>query len=97
MFEKYYKQLLEYYRDKAVEAYEEEYTWSDYQNDRMSDWYDESLLPTTPKTSSASSMLEELEEAEEYQKRLSLCPECGTKNFDTETAICMNCGFNALM
>lgn len=42
-----------------------------------------------------SSKLEELEEAVDYRKHLVFCPECGTESaFDTETGICLDCGFN---
>jgi hypothetical protein len=41
------------------------------------------------------SFLEELEDLEAYRKRLDRCPECGANNtFDSETRICINCGFN---
>jgi len=43
------------------------------------------------------SMLEELEDADTYRERLTSCPECGgATTFDTETGICINCGFNTL-
>lgn len=43
------------------------------------------------------SMLEELEDADVYRERLTSCQECGgTATFDTETGICINCGFNTL-
>ena len=41
------------------------------------------------------SMLEELEEADVYRERLTSCQECGgATTFDSETGICINCGFN---
>lgn len=45
--------------------------------------------------SEPASFLEELEEPEAYRERLELCPECGANStFDSETGICINCGFN---
>lgn len=42
------------------------------------------------------SMLEELEDTEVYHARLIQCPECGETDFDPDTGICGNCGFNIL-
>jgi hypothetical protein len=33
LFEKYYKDLLEHYREYAIEAFEDSYSWSDYMSD----------------------------------------------------------------
>ena len=35
-----------------------------------------------------------LEELEASDSHLTLCPECGKETFDTETGICVDCGFN---
>jgi hypothetical protein len=40
------------------------------------------------------SKLAELEDTDEYSKRLTTCPECGEKSYDTETSFCISCGFN---
>lgn len=83
--EKYTDKLKDYYEEAAVQAFQEENHGS------YDEWYSnywESLK--------TSSNLEKLEEAADYKKRLSLCPECGTESFDSETGICMNCGFSTL-
>lgn len=84
LFEKYYNELLAYFKDDAKEAFENEMSWEEYQ-DRRSSW-NESV--------NSKSMLEELEEAEDYSKRLTMCPECGETSYDVETGFCISCGFN---
>jgi hypothetical protein len=84
LFEKYYNELLDYFKDDAKEAFENEMSWEEYQ-DRRSSW-NESV--------NSKSMLEELEEAEDYSKRLTMCPECGETSYDPETGFCISCGFN---
>ena len=83
--EKYNNELKDHYEEAAREAFQEENHGS------YDEWYGnywESLK--------TSGNLEKLEEAADYRKRLSLCPECGTDSFDSETGICVNCGFNIL-
>lgn len=97
LFDKYYDNLLDFYRDAAREAYESDYTYSDYEIDRMeaaadAAHYDESY----GSTNTSESLVEKLEESDEYKKRLTICPECGTERFDHETGICINCGFNII-
>jgi hypothetical protein len=41
-------------------------------------------------------LLEELEDSDVYRSRLTMCPECGENEFDPDTGICGNCGFNIL-
>ena len=79
LFEKYHDQLLTYFREAAIEAFETGYSWDDYVTE-----YNES-----------TSFLEELEDSASYHNRLAPCPECGSnQSFDHETGICINCGFN---
>jgi hypothetical protein len=97
LVDKYYDNLLDFYRDAAREAYESDYTYSDYEIDRMeaaadAAHYDESY----GSINTSESLLEKLEESDEYKKRLTTCPECGTERFDQETGICINCGFNII-
>jgi hypothetical protein len=87
LFDKYYEQLLVYYKDDAEEAFCDSVSWDDYQELRY-DRFDESCA--------TKSVLEELEESEDYRQRLTMCPECGTDSFDLETGICINCGFSTL-
>lgn len=89
LFEKYYKNLLEFYREYATSSCQDNYD-SGYEN--FDDFYFEDI----DKNTIGHSMLEELEESEDYRNRLTLCPECGTNSFGPETCICMNCGFNTL-
>lgn len=84
LFEKYYNQLLEYFKDDATEAFENEFTWDEYVASKAN--WNESCSP--------KSMLEELEDADEYNKRLTMCPECGETSYDAETGFCISCGFN---
>ena len=94
LFDKYYEQLLVYYKEDATEAFNNSVSWDDYQDyeaDRRAEWrsgFDESCA--------TKSMLEELEEPEEYRQRLTTCPECGDNTFDIETGVCINCGFTTL-
>lgn len=81
LFEKYYKELLKYYREAAREEFQDNYSFSDYEAD---------LYECSDKTS----MLETLEDAAEYNKRLTACPECGEHSYDVETGFCIGCGFN---
>jgi hypothetical protein len=86
LFEKYYKQLLEYFRDAAKEEFEEKYSWDEF-SAASEARYNESCKK--------ESVLEELEEPDTYRKRLILCPECGVaESFDNNTGFCINCGFN---
>ena len=84
LFEKYYEQLLEYFKDDATEAFENEFTWDEYQASK-SNWNE---------SCSSKSMIEELEDADTYSKRLTMCPECCETSYDAETGFCISCGFN---
>lgn len=89
LFDKYYKNLLEFYREHATSSCQDSYD-SGYEN------FDDFYFEDVDKNTIGHSMLEELEESEDYRNRLTLCPECGTNSFGPETCICMNCGFNTL-
>lgn len=84
LFEKYYDKLLKHYEDEARKAFESEFGWDEYQE----------LKKSRNESVEKKSMLEELEDAEEYNKRLTMCPECGETSFDAETGFCISCGFN---
>jgi hypothetical protein len=99
LFEKYNKEILEYFRDEAEEDFreraQEEYSmdqWSASADRAFDEWRDERYFG---ESKSSKPFLEELEDAEDYRKHLADCPECGFKeSFDHETGICINCGFN---
>lgn len=84
LFDKYYDELCEYFKDDARTAFENEFTWEEYQASKRS--WNESC--------SSKSMLEELEDADAYSARLTMCPECGETSYDPETGFCISCGFN---
>ena len=97
LFEKYYDALLKHYEDEATEAYEENYGWYEYQSDledERADYEYEASRDRYYESANKNSMLEELEDADAYNKRLQACPECGKTSFDTDTAICINCGLD---
>jgi hypothetical protein len=85
LFEKYYKNLLDYFEDDAIEEFSNNTSWSDYEEtSREHSWdYDED-----------SRVDESFEEMSNYKDKLRLCPECGETAFNIETGFCINCGFN---
>jgi hypothetical protein len=99
LFDKYYEQLLVYYKDDAAEAFCDSVSWDDYK-EYEADRRDEELWALRydrfDESCAAKSVLEELEEPEDYRRRLTMCPECGTDSFDIETGVCINCGFTTL-
>lgn len=98
LFEKYNKQILEYFEDEAEEDFRER-AQEDYSLGR---WYDNSDAAYEEARDRRlfdenvqKPFLEELEEPEVYRKRLVDCPECGvSESFDHRTGICIKCGFN---
>lgn len=100
LFEKYNKQILEYFREDAEEDFrersQEEYQMNNLaaaQDRAFDEWRDERYFGES--CEKRKSFLEELEEPEDYRARLADCPECGVaESFDHETGICVNCGFN---
>lgn len=102
LFEKYYKELLNYYREDAIEAFSESASYDDYITNQEADradmeydaWRDERDFTEDLKT--AETDLDILEEVDTYKERLTPCPECGTDSFDLTTGLCINCGFNNL-
>jgi hypothetical protein len=86
LFEEYYDEVLEYFRERATKEFERTYSWDDYKADLRDEFtFDESV---------ENSHLDILEEDAEYSKRLTACPECGNGSYDHETGFCINCGFN---
>lgn len=105
LVDKYYDQLLEYFREDAEEAASNsekfQETYIDYMQgleddhyDRMYDERRERILFGESAKANNTSFLEELEDAADYRKHLTMCPECGSNSFDSETGICIECGFN---
>jgi hypothetical protein len=96
LLEKYYGQLLEYYKDYAEEAFADDVSYDDLAADRYAaeidraydEWRDRRLFgeeAASPKATLAES---------DDETGLTLCPECGKNSFDPETGVCVNCGFN---
>ena len=96
LLEKYYDQLLEYYKEYAEEAFADDVSYDDLAADRYAaeidraydEWRDRRLFgeeAASPKTTLAES---------DDETGLTLCPECGKNSFDSETGVCVNCGFN---
>lgn len=103
LFEKYNKEILEYFRDEAEEDFreraQEEYSidqWSASADRAYDEWRDERYFGESKSMKPGSkAFLEELEDADDYRDHLADCPECGAEqSFDHETGICINCGFN---
>ena len=99
LFEKYNKQILEYFKDEATEDFreraQEEYgldRWS-AETDRAYDaWRDEKYFGES--FSDVKPFLAESDEPTESSKLLADCPECGvSESFDHISGICANCGF----
>jgi hypothetical protein len=88
LVDKYYEELLEYFKDDAIEAFENESDYTEIMDSQ--DYFEESA-----KVSCSKSMIEELEESDSYRERLDLCPECGDNSFYSETGFCINCGFSS--
>ena len=95
LFEKYYEQLLEYFREDAEEAACDEF------QQRYNDLMDEGPDPDRAYDEWRDSQrfdeeldLEVVEELEDSHTHLTMCPECGANSFDIETGICVACGFN---
>lgn len=65
----------------------------DYDEDEAADCIADQI--DNAKDAAYDNSLDTLEEAADYRKHLVLCPECGADQaLDTETGICINCGFS---
>lgn len=65
----------------------------DYDEDEAADCVADQI--DNAKDAAYDKSLDTLEEAADYRKHLALCPECGAdRALDTETGICINCGFS---
>jgi hypothetical protein len=65
----------------------------DYDEDEAADCIADQI--DNAKDAEYDKSLDTLEEATDYRKHLVLCPECGADQaLDTETGICINCGFS---
>ena len=89
LFEKYEQQILAHFKDEAEEDFrersQEEYQMNNLaaaQDRAYDEWRDERLFS------------ESAQKPDDYRKHLTMCPECGDNSFDTETGICVACGFN---
>ena len=97
LFEKYNKQILDYFRDEATEDFreraQEEYgleRWSAEADRAYDDWRDERYFGE-----SFDEVKPFLAERDETEKSLADCPECGVhESFDHTTGICANGGFS---
>lgn len=101
LFDKYYENLLEYYREDATTKCEMTYSYQDYLDGELSDASYKMTRKLTDEekqflANNKNSVLEELEDSDAYRARLTTCPECGAASLDLETGICINCGFNTL-
>ena len=100
LFEKYNKQILDYFEDEATEDFrersQEEYNldqWRDNADRAYDAWNDERYFGES--FDDVQPFLAKLEESDDYRKHLVDCPECGiTESFDPATGICIKCGFN---
>lgn len=100
LFEKYYKNLLEYYEEEALDEFRDSTSYEDVMSDRRAAyddwrydaWRDEQLFREG--SSKPKSVLEELEDGDTFKKRLTTCPECGTLSYDPAEHYCINCGLN---
>lgn len=103
LFEKYNKQILDYFEDEAAEDFrekaQEEYSlgnWEDNSDHAYETVRDELLLrkDSNFKENVQKSFLEEFDDVETYKASLTDCPECGTVSYDMKEQYCCNCGFN---
>lgn len=105
LFDKYQKQLLDYYEEAAANEFQDKFNSGEYDYDGYDEdaayeerRYNQMQVEDINKVSvntGTTGMLEELEEPGEYRKRLTSCPECGAEqSFDHETGFCIDCGFN---
>jgi hypothetical protein len=97
LFEKYNKQILDYFRDEAIEDFrvrsQEDYSmgqWYDNSDAAYDEWRDSRRFGE----SAQKSFLEEFDDAEVHKASLTDCPECGTVSYDMKEQYCTNCGLN---
>ena len=94
LFEKYNKQILEYFEDEATEDFrersQEEYSMGEWAASQDYSDYDEQL--DTKQTQKP--FLEEFDDAETHKANLIDCPECGSVSYDMKEQYCANCGLN---
>lgn len=95
LFEKYNKQILEYFKEEATEDFRErsqEETqlnrWSTKQKQAYAD-LDDDFNESVQKP-----FLEEFDDAETHKASLTDCPECGSVSYDMKEQYCTNCGLN---
>ena len=95
LFEKYNKQILEYFKEEATEDFRErsqEETqlnrWSAKQKQAYADLEDDF------NESAQKPFLEEFDDAETHKASLTDCPECGSVSYDMKEQYCTNCGLN---
>ena len=94
LFEKYHRQILDYFKDEAAEDFRER-SQEEHDLERWAgksqvyDWDDSDVFEESV---SQKSMLEELDDAETHKANLTDCPECGTVSYDMKEQYCSNCG-----
>ena len=98
LFEKYNKQILDYFKEDAEEDFRER-SQEEYQMNKLSadidhayDEYRDRQLFGEGKASKP--FLEEFDDAETHKAALTDCPECGTRSYDMKEQYCTNCGLN---
>ena len=89
LFEKYNKQILDYFKDEAAEDFrersQEEYDLERWTaNSKVYD-FDENMQKP---------FLEEFDDAEAHKANLTDCPECGARSYDMKEQYCTTCGLN---
>ena len=89
LFEKYNKQILDYFKEEAAEDFrersQEEYDMERWTANKKVYDFNESVQKT---------FLEEFDSAEDHKARMTDCPECGSVSYDMKEQYCANCGLN---
>lgn len=100
LFEKYHQQILDYFKDEAVEDFRER---SQEEHDlerwagksKIHNWNeDDDSWDAVEESVSQKPFLEEFDDAEAHKARLTDCPECGATSYDMKEQYCANCGLN---
>ena len=98
LFEKYNKQILDYFKPEALEDFRERAQeesdlnrWHVDSDRAYDEWRDERLFDES--ISSKKSFLEEFDD-EDRKANLIDCPECGAASYNLKEQYCSNCGFN---
>lgn len=95
LFEKYNKQILDYFKEDAAEDFRER-SQEEYDMERWSAKQKQAYasLEDDFNESAQKPFLEEFDDAETHKARLIDCPECGSVSYDMKEQYCTNCGLN---